>query len=89
MLKLLTIRTLLVLGIVLMTTSLVFAQDASVQNEEGAQDTSKVFGDGQNGSSDADYEALIKELYGSEADRDAVTEEKPAKIKKRRKANCR
>lgn len=82
MLKLLTIRTLLVLGIVLMTTSLVFAQDASVQNEEGAQDTSKVFGDGQNGSSDADYEALIKELYGSEADRDAVTEEKPAKIKK-------
>lgn len=70
------------LGIVLMTTSLVFAQDSSEQSEEGAQDTSMVFGDGQNGSSDADYEALIKELYGSEADRDGVTEEKPAEIKK-------
>lgn len=60
----------------------IFGQDASEQGESGAQDTTMVFGDGQNGSSDADYEALIKELYGSEADSKAEPAAKPEDAKK-------
>ena len=80
--KLLNSRLLLALGIIMMSTFPVMAQDATEPAEAGAQDSSMVFGDGQDGSSDADYDALIKELYGSEADRDAVAEEKPAETKK-------
>ena len=55
----------------------VFAQDATEQSEESVQDSSMIFGDGQNGSSnaDCDYEALVKELYGSEEEE----VEKPSK----------
>ena len=66
--KLLNSRLLLALGIIMMSTFPVMAQDATEPAEAGAQDSSMVFGDGQDGSSDADYDALIKELYGSEAD---------------------
>jgi len=52
-------------------------QDTSDQNEETTGDTLNVYGDGENGSSNADYDydALVKELYGSEE----KEIEKPAK----------
>ena len=70
MLKCLKIRTLLAYGILMMIVTPVSAQDTADQSEAGSQDTLMVFGDGQNGSgnTDYDYEALVKELYGSGAD---------------------
>ncbi len=62
-------------GISLMLLLLVIpalAQDSSSENESSSNDTSMVFGDGDNGSSNADYEALVKELYGSEEKPEAV-----------------
>lgn len=58
----------------------VLAQDTAEQGEDGGQDTSMVFGDGQDGSgnTDYDYDALVKELYGSEEDVQAEPE--PAEV---------
>ncbi|NQV42769.1 MAG: hypothetical protein HQ506_10475 [Candidatus Marinimicrobia bacterium] len=85
MLKILTNRTLTTLVIVMITTCPVISQDTPEQGEAGAQDSSMVFGDGQNGSSDADYDALIKELYGSEEDRDTTAVAEIADTKKEKK----
>lgn len=54
--------------------------------EASENDSLLIFGDGQNGSAntDYDYEALVKELYGSEAKPDTVTKTTPAPTKKRR-----
>ena len=76
MLKWLKIWTLLTLGIILMLVTPVLAQDTAEQGEDGGQDTSMVFGDGQDGSgnTDYDYDALVKELYGREEDVQAEPE---------------
>lgn len=85
MFKILTNRTLATLVLVMITASPVIAQDAPEPGEDGVQDSSMVFGDGQNGSSDADYDALIKELYGSEEDRDTTAVAEIADTKKEKK----
>ena len=72
MLKSFTNRAFSTLIIVMVVSCTVMTQNAPAQGEAGAQDSSMVFGDGQNGSSDTDYDALIKELYGSEEDRDTT-----------------
>jgi len=53
------------------------SQESSDQNAQEATDSLNVFGDGQNGSgnTDYDYEALVKELYGS-ADPDTTVQTK-------------
>ncbi len=66
----------------------VIAQDTAGESEEPGSDSLMVFGDGQNGSAntDYDYDALVKELYGSEAKPAAVAEKDPEeseKVKKR------
>jgi len=67
-----TIQKLSVLLIFMMLClSPTLAQDV----EASENDSLLIFGDGQNGSAntDYDYEALVKELYGSEAKPDTVT----------------
>ncbi|MCF7825842.1 MAG: hypothetical protein K9N29_04265 [Candidatus Marinimicrobia bacterium] len=60
------------------------SQDASQQDQGNGNDSLMIFGDGQNGSAltDYDYEALIKELYGSDAKPDTATKEASAPTKK-------
>ncbi|NQT64473.1 MAG: hypothetical protein HQ556_16040 [Candidatus Marinimicrobia bacterium] len=89
MLKYLKIWTLLALGILMIVATPVLAQDTSDQSGDGAQDTSMVFGDGQDGSgnTDYDYEALVKELYGSEDTTEIVTDEIPVEVEKARNRN--
>ena len=80
MLKLLKMGTLIVLGLVISTRTPVLAQDTSEQDGEVVQDSSMIFGDGQNGSGNADYDydALVKELYGSESDSNVVSASLPS-----------
>jgi hypothetical protein len=85
MFKLFKNSTLFVFGLLIILNSGTLAQDSIPESEESTKDSSMVFGDGQNGSSDADYEALVKELYGSEADKTAMKVEKPVESKKNEK----
>ncbi len=87
MLKRLNMLTLLSLGFYLIVSTPIMAQDNSDQNEAGTQDTSLVFGDGQNGSgnTDYDYEALVKELYGSDEKAEVVPEDIPEEVDQGRK----
>ncbi len=63
------------------------AQDAADQNEEATKDTLVVFSTGENGTSNADYDydALVKELYGSEEEVAVAPTKDTDKLEKNKK----
>ncbi len=85
--KLLKIEFILAISMLTMLAIPTMAQNTTEPNKQVPADTSMVFGSGQNGSTgtDYDYEALIKELYGSDEKPEAALEKESASIDKSRK----